>query len=223
MSTAERRLSRRAITCFATLFSSGRVEGSGVLCDFSSTGARIEEATAKPSLDAQVILHIPLEGNDRSFETKGCVVRHTQSGFAVEFEKSPIDLQQLLEDAGAAALVIDEFPGSAPSEDPMDVDEKPSESFPVVGWPIEQCTLSELEALASQVSLEFEKKRELERKREEARSRVRVEVMRLADREGLSTLARKFDDVFSVSVMQPGGGLARLHRAWRAGGVDRGG
>jgi hypothetical protein len=39
----------------------------------------------------------------------------------------------------------------------------------------------------------------------------------------LSTLARKFDDVFSAPVMQPGGGLARHHRAWRAGGVDRGG
>ena len=30
----------------------------------------------------------------------------------------------------------------------------------------------------------------------------------------LSTLARKFDDVFSVPVRQPGGGLARRHRAW---------
>ena len=186
MSTAERRLSRRAITCFATLFSSGRVEGSGVLCDFSSTGARVEEATAKPSLDARLVLHIPLEGNDRSFETTGRVVRHTQDGFAIEFEKAPIDLQQLLEDAGAAALMIDELPGSAPSEDPTDIDEKPSESFPIVERPIEQCTISELEALASQVSLELEKKRELERRREEAKSRVRAELMRLADREGLS-------------------------------------
>jgi signal transduction histidine kinase len=39
----------------------------------------------------------------------------------------------------------------------------------------------------------------------------------------LSTLARKFDDVFSAPVMQPGGGFAHHHRAWRAGGVDRGG
>lgn len=195
MTTAERRLSRRAITHFETLFSSGRLEGSGVLCDFSSTGARIEEATGKPTIGARVVLFTPLQDSDRSFETPGSVVRHTEGGFAIEFEKAPIDLQQLLEDAGAVALMIDEHPGSAPSEDSMGTGEKPSESFPVVEWPIEQCTLSELEALASQVSLEFEKKRELERKREEARSRVRVEVMRLADREGLS-----LDDVVSALV-----------------------
>ncbi len=193
MSTAERRLGRRAITHFATLFSSGRLEGSGVLCDFSSTGARVEEATAKPAIDARVVLHVPLEDSDRSFETNGSVIRHTERGFAIEFEKAPIDLQQLLEDAGAVALMIDEVQGSAPLDDPIDVDGKPSESFPVSDRSIEQHTISDLEELTSRIFLELERKRGLERKREETKSRVRVEVMRLAEREGLS-----LEDVISA-------------------------
>ena len=112
MSTGERR-SSRTYARFVTLFSSGRLEGSGALCNFSSTGALVEEATAKLWIGSRVFLHVSLD-NDRTFEASGSVVRHTESGFAIEFEKAPTDLLQLVEDAGVLTLVIDDFPESAP-------------------------------------------------------------------------------------------------------------
>ncbi len=103
MTTAEKRQSPRANARFETRFCWERLEGSGVLCNFSSTGALVEEATVKPEIGSHVMLHAPLD-NGRTFETSGSVVRHTETGFAIEYEKAPIDLQQLLEDAGALAL-----------------------------------------------------------------------------------------------------------------------
>ncbi len=107
MSTAEKRVSPRAHARFETGFSSERLEGSGVLCNFSSTGALVEEATEKPRVDSDLFLYVPLDGG-RSFKARGSVVRHTETGFAIEYEKDPTDLQQLLEAAGAVALVTPE-------------------------------------------------------------------------------------------------------------------
>ncbi len=98
VTTVEKRLNPRSLARFETLFSSERLEGSGILCNFSSTGALVEEATKKPRVESDVFLYVPLDG-DRSFKTSGSVVRHTETGFAIAFEKAPIDLQQLLGDA----------------------------------------------------------------------------------------------------------------------------
>ena len=103
MTTGKRR-SPRTYACFETLVSSGRMEGSGVLCNVSSVGALVEEATAKPGIGSRVSLNVPLD-DDLSFETSGSVVRHTESGFAIEFEKAPTDLLQLLEDRALREVI----------------------------------------------------------------------------------------------------------------------
>ncbi len=96
MSGVNRRHSRRIKTWFLSLHSSGRDEGDGFIIDISNSGALVEEVTSQPSIGNRVRLLVCLP--DRAeFELVGQVVRHTESGFGVEFEKRYAFLRQLID------------------------------------------------------------------------------------------------------------------------------
>ena len=96
MSGVDRRDSCRIKTWFLALHSSGRDEGEGFLSDISDSGALVEEVTSRPSIGSRVRLLVCLP-NQAEFELVGQVVRHTEGGFGVEFEKHYPILRHLVD------------------------------------------------------------------------------------------------------------------------------
>ncbi len=96
MSGVNRRHSRRIKTRFLTLHSSGWDEGEGCITDISDSGALVEEVTSQPSIGNRVRLIVCLP-DQAAFELIGQVVRHTESGFGVEFEKPYPILRHLID------------------------------------------------------------------------------------------------------------------------------
>ena len=96
MSGGNRRHSRRIKTRFLTLHSSGRDEGDGFITDISDSGALVEEVKSQPSIGKRVRLVFCLP-DQAEFELVGQVVRHTESGFGVEFEKHYPILRHLID------------------------------------------------------------------------------------------------------------------------------
>lgn len=85
----DRRGAERVARPSSVFFSAGRIEGSGILADLSSTGARIEEVSARLRPGTPVAMTLELHGEGFTFEVKGRVARETESGFAVEFQLDP--------------------------------------------------------------------------------------------------------------------------------------
>ena len=96
MSVVDRRHSRRIKTWFVALHSSGRDEGDGFLTNISNSGALVEEVTSPPSIGRRVRLLVCLP-DQAEFELIGKVVRLTESGFGVEFEKHYPILHHLID------------------------------------------------------------------------------------------------------------------------------
>jgi PilZ domain len=97
---AERRGQGRVRTRFETLLSSGREEGVGVLADISYSGARIEEASLKPELGKALRLYVFVQPVS-PFELRGTVVRHSATGFAIQYEMEDPEIRRLVDDAAA--------------------------------------------------------------------------------------------------------------------------
>jgi len=85
--------SPRIRTWFETHFSSQRQEGEGILADISYTGARVEDARPCPKIGASVVLYVSLPEQDKPFQLEGKVARHTQEGFAIEYENVGPDVR----------------------------------------------------------------------------------------------------------------------------------
>ncbi len=96
MSGVNRRHSRRIKTWFQALHSSGRDEGDGFLTDISDSGSLVEEATSQPSIGNRVRLLVLLP-DQTELELVGQIVRHTEGGFGVEFEKHYPILHHLID------------------------------------------------------------------------------------------------------------------------------
>ena len=88
---SEIRRSPRIRTWFETHFSSQRQEGEGVLADVSYTGARVEDTGIRPSVGALAILYVCLPDDPKPFQLEGKVTRHTDAGFAIEYDKPDRD------------------------------------------------------------------------------------------------------------------------------------
>ncbi len=89
-------------------YSFGRVDGSGVLADVSYSGALIEGiSTRPPEIGAPIALCVYLispRGFEEvtPFELTGHVVRHSSTGFAVEYEDNhDPDVRRMLSTAAA--------------------------------------------------------------------------------------------------------------------------
>ena len=141
--SGERRRRVRIYTLFETLLRSSREEGTGVLCDVSIGGARIEKATLRPEVGSEVGLLVCQPEEDQSFELRGKVIRLTESGFSIAYGKAPAELHLLLLDANPDTAPFD---GATPTAD------EPSEES--------HYSIAQLEALVSRITAEIRKKRD---------------------------------------------------------------
>ena len=85
---------------FDTLCSAGRSEGVGVLTDLSYSGARLEETSLKPPVGSNVRLFVFVQPVS-PFELVGRVVRHSDTGFAIEYTVENEDVRRLVDDVAA--------------------------------------------------------------------------------------------------------------------------
>ena len=93
----EQRQDSRFRTRFDALGSSGRQEGACVLVDISRSGARFEEASFQPPIGTKILIYV-LVRLMSPFELKGHVVRHTETGFAIEFGATGPELGRRIDD-----------------------------------------------------------------------------------------------------------------------------
>ena len=106
--TTNRRHKNRIPTTLKTYYSFDGVDGVGVLADVSYSGALIEGiSTRPPEIGAPIALCVYLispRGFEEvtPFELTGHVVRHSSTGFAIEYEDNhDPDVRQMLDDAAA--------------------------------------------------------------------------------------------------------------------------
>ncbi len=88
-------------------YSYGRMEDEGVLADISYSGALIEGTKMQPEIGTAIVLNVYLHPPSAfeavtPFQLTGHVVRHSSTGFAIEYEDivDP-DVRQLVDDAAA--------------------------------------------------------------------------------------------------------------------------
>jgi hypothetical protein len=209
---SEIRRSPRIRTWFETHFSSQRQEGEGVLADVSYTGARVEDTGIQPSVGALAILYVCLPDDPKPFQLEGKVTRHTDAGFAIEYEKpdehTRRGVDRIAELVGlpeaAPTDATDTEPAESAEEDcvvtrprmeePLGSEEAPrSEELPQTQEAPrteEEPRVSELDLAQYEVA-ELEKlaeriASELSRRRDDAKRRVREEIEKIAQREGFS-------------------------------------
>ena len=92
----ERRRSQRFKTRFDTLVSAEAIEGAGVLAEISQCGAYIEDATTRPEIGSRVTLYIFIQPV-APFELVGRVARHTDAGFAIDYDLFDPEIRRLVE------------------------------------------------------------------------------------------------------------------------------
>ncbi len=102
----ERRRDARFLTAMNAHYSSGPEDGIGVLANISYSGALIEGSSVQPSVGSRVRIYVFTEPVDpiapaSPYELIGRVVRHSPSGFAIEYEDTDPAVRQLVDEAAA--------------------------------------------------------------------------------------------------------------------------
>ncbi len=88
-------------------YSFGRVVEVGVLVNISYSGALIEDTTMRPEIGTPVTLHVNLTPPSAfeattPFELVGHVVRHSDTGFAIEYEdRLDPNMRRMVDDSAA--------------------------------------------------------------------------------------------------------------------------
>jgi hypothetical protein len=83
------------------------VEDDGMLADISYSGALIEGTTMQPEIGTRVVLYVYLKPPSAfeakaPFELTGHIVRHSSTGFAIEYEDNlDPDVRRMVDDAAA--------------------------------------------------------------------------------------------------------------------------
>ena len=104
---AERRRGYRISIRLEVTGTSGRFEVVGVLTNISYSGALIEETSMQPEIRTSCVLHVYLKPPDAfkvasPFELTGRIIRHSSTGFAIEFtDRSDPDVRRMVDDAAA--------------------------------------------------------------------------------------------------------------------------
>jgi len=103
----ERRNAVRFPTTLNAHYSSGPDEGFGVLSNISYSGALIEDSSVQPAVGTRVRVYVFVEPTDpiapaSPYELVGRVVRHSHTGFAIEYEDPDPDVRELVDDAATA-------------------------------------------------------------------------------------------------------------------------
>ncbi len=106
--TTDKRPANRVPISLRAYYSFGRVDGVGVLADVSYSGALIEDiSTRPPEIGTPIVLCVYLISprafeKVASFELAGHVVRHSSTGFAIEYEDNhDPDVRRMLDNAAA--------------------------------------------------------------------------------------------------------------------------
>jgi len=102
----ERRRGKRVSTALNAHYSSGPEDGIGVLANVSYSGALIEDSSVQPTVGSRVRIYVFSEPVDpiapaSPVELVGRVVRHSSSGFAIEYEDADSEVHQLVDKAAA--------------------------------------------------------------------------------------------------------------------------
>jgi hypothetical protein len=104
----ERRAALRVKLRGPTEYRNGGVHGHGTVWDISASGALIEEASSPVERGTTLGLRSSFFPGSFEVELKGDVVRHTETGFAVQFVDLGAPeiefLRAVLPDAAAASL-----------------------------------------------------------------------------------------------------------------------
>jgi hypothetical protein len=100
----EKRRDPRFNTAFNAHYSAGPEEGIGVLANISNSGALIEGSSVLPTVGSKVRVFVFTEPADpmapaSPVELVGRVVRHSSSGFAIEYDESDPELSRLIDEA----------------------------------------------------------------------------------------------------------------------------
>ena len=100
----ERRDSDRVVANFECLCLGVKRKGSGLLVDISDFGALVEEASFVPVRGELIELAIEIPVAESGLLI-GWVTRHTDKGFAIEFDESSPQTKRLVKDIGAIVPV----------------------------------------------------------------------------------------------------------------------
>jgi hypothetical protein len=100
----ERRESNRVIANFECLCTGFKRKGTSLVVDLSETGALLEEASFVPVRGELVGIAIEIAAGESGLLI-GWVTRHTDNGFAVEFDESSSETQRLVREIGAIVPV----------------------------------------------------------------------------------------------------------------------
>ncbi len=103
----ERRRGDRVSMALNAHYSSGPEEGIGVLANISYSGALIEGSSVQPTVGSRVRIYVFTEPIDpitpaSPYELVGRVIRHSSSGFAIEYEDAEPEVRQLVDDAATS-------------------------------------------------------------------------------------------------------------------------
>ncbi len=106
----------RIKTGLEVYFSSGREEGPAVLADVSSGGALLEETPSRPRVGTSASMTVFLPNGSKRLQVVGHVIRHTEAGFAIEFERpNPHVYDLLVEDTASVTSVEESDKGNVPT------------------------------------------------------------------------------------------------------------
>ena len=86
----------RAEVEIIVLCASGTDRGSGTLASLSLSGALLEKTSIHPQLGAAVEIRFRLPSDEKPLALAGTTVRHSASGFAIQFTTSPEIVRQML-------------------------------------------------------------------------------------------------------------------------------
>ena len=103
----ERRRGDRVATALNAHYSAGPEDGIGVLANISYSGALIEGSSVQPTVGSRVRIYVFTEPVDpiapaSPYELVGRVVRHSSSGFAIEYEDADPEVRQLVDEASSS-------------------------------------------------------------------------------------------------------------------------
>jgi hypothetical protein len=96
----ERRRSPRFKARFDALYTAGREEGGGTLVQLSYSGARLAQTSVQPEIGTKVTLYIFIQPV-APFELTGFVARHTEDGFALDYDLFDAEVRRLVDDVAA--------------------------------------------------------------------------------------------------------------------------
>ena len=105
--TVNRRRHVRFTTTLNAHCSSDPGEGIGVLANISYCGALVEDSSIKPSVGSKVRVYVFVEPVDpiapaSPYELVGRVVRHSSSGFAIDYEDDDPEVHRLVDETAAS-------------------------------------------------------------------------------------------------------------------------